>query len=158
MYVIDASSIVHAWDNYPVGIFPRLWIWIAEQLALQELVIARVAFGEVGHVSPDCHEWLTNNHIHVIEMTPAMLADALRFKIDLNIEGESYHPNGVDENDLFVIACASQMRYALISNEAVQNVPPQLRAKYKIPAVCQYVANQQCIDFIRYLGLSGSVF
>ena len=33
MQVFDASSMIHAWDNYPEPQFPGLWSWLAFQLA-----------------------------------------------------------------------------------------------------------------------------
>lgn len=58
MQVIDASSIIHAWDNYPIENFPTFWKWIDEGFSAKKLIIPGVAFDEVGHVSPDCYEWL----------------------------------------------------------------------------------------------------
>ena len=58
MRVFDASSMIYAWDNYPVGQFPGLWEWIAGQIETKELMMSSVAFDEVNHKAPDCGEWL----------------------------------------------------------------------------------------------------
>jgi len=54
MQVFDASSMIYAWDNYPVKQFPALWKWIAGQIEQKLLVMPRVAFEEVAGKTPDC--------------------------------------------------------------------------------------------------------
>ena len=58
MQVFDASSMIYAWDNYPVHQFPGLWDWMASQIKGKQLVMPSVAFEEVEHKAPDCGEWL----------------------------------------------------------------------------------------------------
>lgn len=53
MQVFDASSIVYGWDNYPIEVFPKLWEWLAENVADGEVTMSQVSFDEVQHVSPD---------------------------------------------------------------------------------------------------------
>ena len=55
---VDASSIVHGWDNYPITQFPALWDWLAEQIADGQISISRIAFDEVATVSPANADWL----------------------------------------------------------------------------------------------------
>jgi len=47
MLAFDASSIIHAWDNYPEKQFPPLWEWISDNIESGEFVMAQVAFEEV---------------------------------------------------------------------------------------------------------------
>jgi len=54
MQVFDASSMVYAWDNYPIRQFPGLWEWMADQIAEKILVMPGVALKEVTHKMPDC--------------------------------------------------------------------------------------------------------
>ena len=61
MRVIDASSIVLAWDIYPIDQFSNFWLWVASSLNAAALVMGQPNFDEVGYVSPDCHSWLAPN-------------------------------------------------------------------------------------------------
>jgi hypothetical protein len=158
MLVLDASGIVYGWDNYPIGKFPRLWDWIEEKIRSANLVISTVAFTEVSQVSPDCAAWLDSVHIQKHPINGAMLQQSLAFKAALGIVDESYNPNGVDEKDLFIIANAQVLGIPLISNEAIQNNLPQQMAKYKIPAVCDYIAHVECISFLDYINSSSTTF
>lgn len=49
MYSFDASSMILAWDNYPIENphFESLWQWLAEQFESGEFVISKVAFDEL---------------------------------------------------------------------------------------------------------------
>ncbi len=69
MQVLDASSALYAWDNYPLEQFPPLWAWLARQIATGELTIPAVALDEVGHKSPDAAVWLKAQRISVLPMT-----------------------------------------------------------------------------------------
>lgn len=158
MLVLDASSIIHAWDNYPINQFPGLWSWIASQIEDGILVIPVVALDEVGFKIPECKTWLVDCEIQELEMTNASLLDAMRIKKLLNIVGDGYHSKGVDENDLFIIVTARAQGAELISNEGRQQ-NPVVAAKSKIPAVCAMnTVSVPCINFIEYIKRSEKVF
>jgi hypothetical protein len=159
MRILDASSIIYGWDNYPVEMFPKLWHWLAGEIAAVKVGIPEVAFDEVGHMSPDCHEWLKSAHIQVIDITEATLQAATAIKDMLGIQADAFHPNGVDENDLLVIACAKVNGYQLVSDEKEQPAVPENKKKYKIPTVCkQRDVAVTCGNFLSYLKASGAVF
>lgn len=158
MLVIDASSIVYAWDNYPSTLFPQLWLWLEEACADGNLCIPKPALEEVGHVSPDCHAWLLASGISVLPITNAVLVEATRIKTQLGIANDQYHPTGVDENDLLIIATARTQGCQLISNEAAQPSLPNDQKRYKIPAVCMKHAPPPCLNFLGYLRQTGAIF
>lgn len=158
MQVFDASSMIYAWDNYPIPQFPGLWEWMAMEIAAKSLVMPSVAFEEVRSKAPDCSEWLINNGITRLEITNSIVQDALRIKTLLGIEGDDYHPKGVGENDILIIATACNHGTELVSNEGRQK-SPDLRAKMKIPAVCAMKeVSITCINFLEFIKRSDKVF
>ena len=150
MYSFDASSMIHAWDNYPIENehFESLWDWIAERIEHHEFVISEVALKEVGDKIPECGKWLKDHNIEVHERTASILLQTQSIKTLLEIEEENYHSKGVGENDLLIIATAKEQNMTLVSEEHQNNIPPT-KSKYKIPTVCNLPAvNVPCVNFI----------
>ncbi|MBF0633987.1 MAG: DUF4411 family protein [Nitrospinae bacterium] len=159
MQVFDASSMIYAWDNYPEGQFPGLWRWMATQIEEKRLVMPSVAFKEVADKTPDCGKWLKDNNLKQLAISNTISQDAMRIKGLLGIVGDNYHPKGVDEKDIFIIATARVHRTELVSDEARQKVPPTVPSKRKIPAVCEMDGvSVPCINFIEYIKRSEVVF
>lgn len=92
------------------------------------------------------------------DITNDIVQDANRIKSLLGIVGDNYHPKGVDENDLLIIATARAHGVQLISEEH-QPLEPNESRKRKIPAVCRMnsVAHP-CANFIDYIKAVGAVF
>lgn len=159
MLVFDASSIIYAWDNYPIEQFLGLWDWMAEQVSAQQIGMPDVALEEVHNKVPECSTWLKDNGLLIIPVGNAALQEAMRIKALLGIEGDRYHPKGVGENDILIIATAKLQDVALVSDEERQQVAPQVQSKRKIPSVCglREVA-VECINFLDYIKSSGTVF
>ena len=153
MYNFDASSMIHAWDNYPPENphFDSLWKWFSEQIDNKNFGISATALDEVSHKIPECGEWLTNNNIEVYPLTATSLSTAQRIKILLGIVEEQYN-NGVSENDLLIISIAKENETTLVSDESRQNKLPALKSKYKIPAVCDMPeVNVECVSYLELL-------
>ena len=158
MQVLDASSTLYAWDNYPHEQLPGLWRWLSQQIAIRELTIAAVALEEAAHKSPECAAWLKTRQITVLPVTEVILTDALRIRKVLGIEGESYG-SGVGENDLIIIATARAHKAELLTEEARQPNLPKKRHKYKIPAVCDLPeVKVSCLNFLEYFKRARTVF
>jgi predicted nucleic acid-binding protein len=159
MQVFDASSMIYAWDNYPVRQFPPLWEWMASQIEAKQLVMPTVAFEEVQDKTPDCGAWLKENNLEQLAISNAILQDAKRIKGLLGIVDDNYHAKGVGENDILIIATARFHGAELVSDEERQSTTPQVPAKRKIPAVCAIPAvSVSCINFIEYIKRSEEVF
>jgi predicted nucleic acid-binding protein len=157
MQAFDTSSIVYAWDNYPIEQFPQLWGWLSIQVGIPEIVMSSVAFDEVSNVSPECFDWLRDAGIQQVPVTDEIAQTALDLKTALEIEIQ--FGVGVGENDLFIIATSAVHGYGLVSNEALQPQLPQQKAKYKMPAVCAMNnCNVTCISFLDFVKSSGAVF
>ena len=163
MRVFDASSAIYAWDNYPLGQFPGLWSWIADEMSSRSMVIPETVLEEVRHKAPECAQWMSDIGIHVISVESRILRVALQIKSVLGIVGDQYHPKGVDENDLLVISTAKVLGYCVVSDEAKQHWKKEdrlpLRAKFKIPTVCSLPeCNVACVSFVELIKNSGVVF
>ena len=158
MQVFDASSMIYAWDNYPVRQFPGLWEWIAAQIEERMLAMPSVAFEEVANKTPDCGKWLKDNDLDQIEISNVIVQDAMRIKQLLGIIGDKYGA-GVGENDLFIIATARGQIAELVSDERRQTNLPKEFHNYKIPAVCgMSEVSVPCINFIDFIKRSAVVF
>jgi predicted nucleic acid-binding protein len=158
MQVFDASSMLYAWDNYPVAQFPGLWAWMANRMAQGMIRMSVVAVEEVGHKAPECVSWLTEAGIEKLPVTEAILLESLRIKGLLDIEEDRYG-GGIDENDLLIIATAKLHELELVTDEAFQAKLPKLKHNYKIPAVCNFdTVGVEWVGFLGYLKRSGAVF
>lgn len=159
MQVLDASSIIYAWDNYPEWQFPPLWAWIASEIDAGNLVIPVVAFEEVDAKQPDCGKWLKEQEIKKLPTTAGTLATAVKIKGMVGIVGDKYHPKGVGENDIIIIATTKLAGATLITDEEKQKNPPIEPTKRKIPAVCDLPGvSVTCISFVEYMKASKKVF
>lgn len=158
MQVFDASSMLHAWDNYPISQFPGLWTWMAKRITQGIIRMSEVALDEVGHKEPECVDWLKAQGLQKIPVTEATLLEAFRIKGLLEIEEDKYG-NGVDENDLFIIATAKLNQGELVTDEAFQSSANKLKRNWKIPAVCNMASvGTPWISFIDYIKRSQAVF
>ena len=156
---VDASSIVYGWDNYPIHQFPALWDWVAEQIIERWLSISRVAFDEVTTVSPECADWLRENDILRKDVTNEIIITAVEIKNQLGIQNDNFHPKGVGENDILIIATAKVAGVELISDESRQTTLPPALPRYKMPAVCALPnVAVPCISFIDYIKQSNRRF
>jgi hypothetical protein len=151
--------MIYAWDNYPIKQFPPLWKWIAQQIKERLLVMPRVAFEEVADKTPDCGDWLRENDLELIEINNTIAQDAMRIKSLLGIVNDNYHPKGVGENDIFIIATARAHKAELVSDEQRQPGLPNMLSRRKIPAVCSMKdVAVPCINFIAYIRRSDEIF
>ena len=158
MYLLDASSIIHAWDNYPVERFQAFWTWMSAQIVSMELGFPRIALEEVKKNSPECHKWLKNLGPHVVRENSAILQEAVRIQGLLGIQDGKFR-GGVGEADLVIIATAKVTGCPLLSDEAIQPRHPTALANYKIPAVCGLkTVGVQCWNVLRYIKEEGGIF
>lgn len=158
MRVIDASSIVLAWDIYPIDQFSKFWLWVESNLKAETLLMGQPNFDEVGHVSPDCHSWLASN-LTVLPVDNEVMAAAVQINLALGVSGGNYHSSGVDENDVFCIAMGKAHNCGVISDEALQASLPVDPLKYKIPAVCAMPqVSVDCVSLNQYIRQSGASF
>ena len=155
----DASSMIYAWDNYPPKQFPPLWRWVAAQIESRELVMSQVAYEEVGQKIPECTKWLLDEGVHRVPVSSYILQESLRINSLLTIVGDKYYGNGVNENDILIIATAKVDGHELVSNEKRQPLLPDNLKRYKIPAVCALESvGVPCMSFIDLIRGSGEVF
>lgn len=135
--MMDASSALHGWDEYPIAVFPELWRWLKRRIENNDISIIKANFEEVRHRNFECHEWLNKEAgIEVISPDDAITQMAYSLSDKLGIVGNKYHPKGINYNDLLLIATAYVRQSDIITNEEEQSDLPVNPARYKIPAVC----------------------
>ena len=155
----DASGIIHAWDNYPIGNFPPFWDWIEAEIGNDAFAISEIAFDEVKNKAPECADWLKNKGIRKISLSDDVLVKAAEFKTLLGVVAENYHSDGVGENDLLIVAAAYLENAILLTEERRQNILPVQKRKYKIPAVCALVEiGVSCNNVRELIAASGVIF
>lgn len=141
--ILDASSLIHLWDNYPPQ-HPYLapfWLnWLAPKFAEEKIVISETAKRESFLKFPETQEWLQKNNINIT--TYPLLAEDRTFVKEiekkLTIDVKGYHVKGVNENDLRIIAVAHRLQYTIITEESEQSPKPENnKTRYRIPAVCE---------------------
>ena len=159
MHMFDASSTIYGWENYPLAQFPRLWDWLGSQIGAGLVTLSETADKEVYSKLANCGQWLKDQGLAVVVNTPATLLEASQIKTLLNIVGDDYHPDGVGENDLLIIASAKTGGATLVSDEKKQPFLPDNHRRYKIPAVCAYLNSPvPCESFLEYIKSSGQSF
>lgn len=146
-YSFDASSVIHLWENYPAqnDHFKSLWESFVENLNNGTFSISDVALKEIKDKIPDFEERVQPKpNPEQKNITDLQIVQDI--KDNLGIEEDKYHPKGVNENNLFIIAVTKRNNHILVSEEAVQNNLPVEKSKYKIPAVCKEIAKIECAD------------
>ena len=158
LVTVDASSMIHAWDNYPIEQFPALWEWLCEEIETGNLSVSKVAYEEIKKHYNECAVWMDDCGIVKYDVTNDILRLSLIIRRELGIVDDAYG-GGVGENDILIIATAKSLNTVLMSNEKVQTGLPANKKNYKIPAVCQLdVVSIECIDFLHYFKRSGKTF
>lgn len=158
MPVFDTSSIIYAWDNYPVQQFPGLWDWIGDRINDGTITMPSIALGEVHAKAPDCGQWLRDAGLQIHEINNAILQESLRIKGLLRIVNDRYG-GGVGENDILIIATAAVLGKELVTDEAWQPTLPKNPLNYKIPAVCSLpTVGVTWVNFLDIIKRSGVVF
>ncbi|QDQ27240.1 DUF4411 family protein [Chitinimonas arctica] len=158
MQSFDASSMIYAWDNYPVSQFPGLWTWLADRINARLVRMSAIAFDEVEHKVPECSAWLRDVNLDRLPVSEVILHEALRIKGLLGVVEDKFG-GGVGENDLLIIATSKIHGLELVTDEKFQAALPKLMPNYKIPAVCGLATvDVRWINFIGYLKRSEAVF
>ena len=159
MRVFDASSVLHAWDNYPIENLPTLWLWLDSEITAGRIAIPRVALDEIDHISPDCRRWLREIvGLRPMDVDNVIASHALLINRELGVQNDQYG-SGVDSNDVIIIATAKARGLGLVSNESRQPSLPSNKKNYKIPAVCSMQSvGVTCINFADFIRSSNRIF
>lgn len=155
-YSFDTSAIIDFWEHYPVTNpnFEKLWEWFVEKIGEELFVISDIAKIETNKKDKELFDWLKNNgaNIMIDKKDIQDLKIVQDIKDELGIIEDQYHPKGIDENDLFIISIAKRNNRILVSNESIQNNLPDIKSKYKIPAICNLSqVNLECINLLTLL-------
>lgn len=158
MYLFDASSMIYAWDNYPIDNFPPVWDWVKTEIKNNFFQVPQIAYEEINQKDPNCAGWLKKTGLNCIKMTNVndILERTIEIKNKLGINNDAYG-GGVGENDILIIAIAKTHGLILVTEEKKQLILPTEKKNYKIPAVCA-MTKIECISFIDLIKKSNKKF
>ena len=153
---IDASSLIYAWDEWPIDRNPALWAWIAGQISTGLLQTAEGVYAEMKSESPDSHAWV---HAAGMIVVPSdygnIYQEAERLADDYRIHEGKPSKHGVDMNDLLLIATTGEFGGRAVSNEKRQVFDVQrLRKNSRIHLVCEQLGIHSLL-FDEYASESG---
>lgn len=159
MRVIDSSSLLHGWDDYPLSNFPGLWEWMASEISQKSILVPQIVIGEVERICEKCALWVEGvNGFSAVEIDGSIVSEAIAIVSWLGVENDQFG-SGVGSNDILIIATAKSLGCPLISNEAKQPILPANRKSYKMPAVCSAsIVLVDCINFADLIKASGQAF
>lgn len=165
-HVVDSSSILDGWVNYPHDRFPPFWDWVKKELSQKSLIFPQATLDEVKNKFPECGDFLQNNNATILPVDNDVFIVANKIKEQLGIKDDQYsRKNGVCENDLLIISQAVLLRknsknVTLLTNEAHQGQLPPDPKHYKIPAVCANITNPRIktMTWLGYLNTSSQIY
>jgi hypothetical protein len=105
-FSIKKESLESFNDFYPIENLPTLWSWLDSEISGGRIVIPRVAFDEIGHISPESRHWLHGiRGFTPVEVDNSIAAYALLINGEIGVQNDQYG-TGVDSNDVIIIATA----------------------------------------------------
>jgi len=129
MWAFDTASIIHAWDNYPIENFPKLWDWLKSEINSNKIGFPEVVKEEVLKNSTECSKLLKGCPNCFLKVTNAISQEALKYRDMLEIVEDRYGA-GVSENDLIIISTARFHGCILVTDE--KNSPIFLKRRKTI--------------------------
>ena len=170
-YLIDTSVAIAMWrEMYPPENFPTFYVRMRQKFLALNIHFARPVFDEIEYTQEklegdDLRAWLEkisdekegfikNSNQRIDERADELNAD---YSIEKTVELIADYPSeddtdkeGVDRNDLLLIAMAKEYGFTIVTQEKEQSPPPKKKEKYKIPAVCQK-EEVRCINLIEFI-------
>ena len=140
MFVIDTSSILHAWRrDYPPDTFPSLWERL-EQLARDGILVApSEVLLELERGGDDVHEWARAQDLFVEPDT-----DAQARVTEIVDRWPNFVPDDSHDGiwaDPYVVALAAVRTATVVSGE---DMAPDNARRPKIPNVCRDLGIPHC--------------
>jgi|SRR5680860_249136 len=134
MFVIDTSSIIHAWKrDYPPDSFPTLWTRVEGSIGAGEIIAPDEVHLELQRGGDDIYEWAKEQSGFFVEPDDEAQEVVRRIVDDWPdfVPDESH--DGVWA-DPYVIALAYVKKATVVTGENL--VPPEAR-RPKMPNICQ---------------------
>ena len=165
-HVVDSSSILDGWVNYPYDRFPPFWDWVRKELQQKSLLFPQTTLDEVTNKSPECGTFLRNNNATILPINNDVFKAANKIKNKLGIKNNQYsRKKGVCENDLLIISQAVVLRkncedIILLTNEKHQGQLPPCPKDYKMPALCANITNPRIktMTWLDYLDTGTQIY
>ena len=158
-YFIDTSAAIVMWEGiYPPENFPTFYLRMRQKFLALNIHFVNPVFDEIKYTQEelegdDLRAWLENisDEKEGFIKTPNQRIEQRAKKLTTKyLSKGSAKKGGVGLNDLLLIATAEEYGFTIVTQERRQAPPPEKKANYKIPAVCQK-EEVRCINLIEFI-------
>ncbi len=157
-YLIDASAAIAMWEEmYPPENFPTFYALMGQKFLALNIYFVKPVFDEIEKTQgklgdDDLIAWLKKtlgekSFINTLNQGTSERVN--EYTVTYLGEGGAKR-EGVDLNDLLLVATAKEYGFTIVTQEGIQSSPPKKKEKYKIPAVCQK-EEVRCINLIEFI-------
>ena len=149
-FCIDANILLTAWNDYPIDVFPSLWLaFVAHR---NTMALIKPIYDEM-QSPPPLIDWLIQNKFKPIPVSEEIRDKAFALQSIYRPKVKSLS-KAISKTDLILIAYAKATNRTVVTFEGAQPQAPQDKQRWRIPLVCE-MEGVSCVTFVTMLHVLG---